>query len=231
MGYGTYGFPQQGYQQPAQTAQRGQYAQQGKFEYKPNQYVAQIGPTRYINQNGIQTSATQLTTPAYLGDSMASLFTAIRDFLLATPFIEEADLLAVPFLPQRKNPTPLPKVTRASFKGAIDKLSAAIIDFVNNPDLMDPNNYLDPTVKGYVTTFGQQFAAFINGMKSYYSTKPNGANIGAAIDRMFGGFLKENPSSGFFNGGAENPKSISKYQFFFLVKNLKTEIQKFFFFS
>ena len=179
MGYGTYGFPavsqQQGYQQTARTAQ------QGKFEYKPTQYVAQIGPTRYINQNGIQTSATQLTTPAYLGDSMASLFTAIRDFLLATPFIEEADLLAVPFLPQRKNPTPLPKVTRASFKGAIDKLSAAIIDFVNNPDLMDPNNYLDPTVKGYVTTFGQQFAAFINGMKSYYSTKPNGAKIGAGL--------------------------------------------------
>jgi len=200
-----------GYQQfPIQQAQALRIQPQiQQTQYLQSGFNQPLVQTRYVDNNGIQHSSTQLTTPAYIGDSLAGILTAIRDFLLQTPFIKESDLTSVPFLPKRQNPTPLPKVTLESFKAAIDELSAATINFVNNPDIMDPNNYLDPTVKTFVTTFGDQFNQFINGMKTYYSTKPNGAKIAATLDRLFGGFTKFNPSSGYQAGGAKNPNALT----------------------
>lgn len=128
------------------------------------------------------------STKVYLGDNFKALATAIKDFLLQVPFIGPNDLEGIPFLPSGIS-GPLPKTTPQSFTLAYEKMVNALEVFLAQPQLLDPDNYLDSVMSQYVNISRQHFAILHQDIKAYYLSQPNGFLKAQMYERVIGGML------------------------------------------
>ena len=80
--------------------------------------------------------------------------------------------------------------------------------FLAKPDLLDPNNYPDPSVAEQIAIARQQLAELTDEMKTYYSRKSYGDEVAQFIDRILGGFfVSSSPVSRY----TSESKTLSKY--------------------
>lgn len=124
----------------------------------------------------------------YLGDNFKTFAEATKELLLQVPFVEPEDLVGIPFLPSGL-PGPLPKTTLESFNLAYEKFINAFEAFLAQPQLLDPDNYLDSVMKQYVNISRHHFAIIHEDIKGYYMSKPDGAPKAQMYERLVGGLL------------------------------------------
>ena len=85
--------------------------------------------------------------------------------------------------------------------------------FLAKPDLLDPNNYPDPSVAEQIAIARRQLGELTYEMKTYYSRKSYGDEVVQFIDRILGGFfVGSSPVKQKF--GSES-KTVSKAIFFY----------------
>ena len=132
----------------------------------------------------------------YLGDKFKAFAIAAKDFLLQVPTITPDDLKDIPFLPSgvpleyHWSPTP------ESLEQAYQKFETAIRAFVAEPQLLDPDNYLDSVMSQYVNISRHHFAILHEDIKGYYMSQPDGTFKAQMYDQFMGGFAKvATPSS------------------------------------
>ena len=129
----------------------------------------------------------------YLGDNFKAFAIAAKDFLLQVPSITPKDLEGIPFLPSgvpleyHWSPTP------ESLELAYEKLENATQAFVAEPQLLDPENYLDPIMSQYVNISRQHLAILHEDIKGYYMNQPDG-NFKASMYEQFMGNLAKMPT-------------------------------------
>ena len=101
---------------------------------------------------------------------------------------------------------PIPKPTPQSFTLAYEKMLNALEVFLAQPQLLDPDNYLDSVMGQYVNISRHHFAILHQDIKGYYMSQPNGFLKAQMYERVMGGMLVT-PSS---PSGQMDPDFIGK---------------------
>ena len=112
--------------------------------------------------------------------------------MLEIPFVGPKDLDGIPFLSlslEIRGTSPLPKTTPESYNEAYQKFEDALRAFVAEPQLLNPDNYLDSVMSQYVNISQHQFAILYDDIKAYYMNQPEGVLKTQLFEKIMGGLV------------------------------------------